>query len=391
MWKRIKAIAKRLDAVLPDQLELSSSRELVGERAKRWRWPAFQMLVAGALAYFVARRLDLGSASYAPIVAIGALGLGRERRLGRSALMLAGLALGVVTAEIATPLLGVGWWQLGLLVGVTALVAGAFVDRELAVTYAVINVVVLVTLPGSEGWVPDRLVSGTVGVGIAVTVMLVVLPPHPTLIVRRRLRRSIDLAREAIESTTDQLRKGRPSSGPAFDGGDDRPLISASRRLDQEIERSHDAAEQALEIARWSPLRRGQRDEVAKISDVAHDLRPALRTVSTIARLGDRAVLTDITADEPLLDALDAAAGAACDLASRLVDGGEPAPGFGDDVRSVIADMLDAPADNAILVALREETRGLYADLADALAHATDRDERSTAGGRSGGGISYGT
>ena len=165
------------------------------------------MGVAAALAWLLAGLLVDDAAGYAPIVAIGALGLGRERRLGRSALMLAGLFLGVVSAEVAGPVIGRGWWQIGLMLALTALVAGAVVDRELAVTYASINVIVLVTIPGQEGWVPDRMIAGLAGIIVAVAVMLLLLPPRPVAIVRRRLERATHSSVEALEATARALER----------------------------------------------------------------------------------------------------------------------------------------------------------------------------------------
>src|SRR5690606_22204712 len=136
-------------------------------RARAWGWPAVQMGLAAALAWWAAGHLAGNAASYAPITAIVALGLGRERRIGRSALMVGGLFLGVVLAELATTLLGVGWWQIGLCMTLAAIAAGIVIGHDLAVTYAAINAVVLLTTPGSDGWMPSRVIAGLVGIAVA--------------------------------------------------------------------------------------------------------------------------------------------------------------------------------------------------------------------------------
>ena len=318
------------------------------------------MGVAGALAWYVTTELSVGAASYAPITAIGALGLGRERRISPSVLMMAGLFVGVIAAEIATPLIGVGWWQLGLMLAATAIIAGAIVDRDLAVTYAVINAVVLVTAPGTEGWVPDRLISGLIGVGTAVLVMLVAMPPDPTRIATTRLRRVVELSVEALDETVTTLGATKPARS---DAAIERTLIDSARRLDDQIERSHESVAQANEIVRWSPIRRRDRAEVERLTEIARELRPALRTVSTIARLGDRAALIDVRADDHVLEGIRSASDAMSRLSGRLLDNEAP-PNADDEMAAIAIDrLLERPCEHAILIAMQEEVRGLLSDL----------------------------
>lgn len=388
----IASVARRLDAATPS-IDLGSSRASLLRRANAWIWPAVQMGVAAALAWLVAGALVDDAAGYAPIVAIGALGLGRERRLGRSGLMIAGLFLGVIAAEIAGPLIGRGWWQIGLMLALTTLAAGSIVDRDLAVTYAAINVIVLVTIPGQEGWVPDRLISGLAGVGVAVAVILLLLPPRAIAIMQRRLERAARSSVEALEATATALRDENGSSDAADrDGGDARPLLAAARRLDDEIERSHESAEQALELVRWSPPRRRDRAEVRRLADAAHALRPALRTASTIARLGDRAAVNGIRAHDHVVTGIGAAASAIEPLVGALVAGDEPDPETDRRAAEAIDLLLSAGSDHAILIALQEEVRGLLADIADIVDEVSgDRaSPREYATGNTIGGIRYG-
>lgn len=357
-------LLSRLDEAFPNA-SLSASRDVTARRARAWAWPAVQIGLAAGLAHLVAGVSVPSAQVYAPIVAVGAIGLGRERRMSRSALMIAGLFLGVVAAELATPLVGNGWWQVGAMVVVTALAAGTLIDRDLAVTYAVINAIVLVALPGSEGWVPDRLVAGALGALVALVVLLLVVPPRSAHLIRRRLRRATDLSAEALDQTAALL---RGDTEPALERGDERPLITAARRLDDEIERSHESADQAREIVRWSPIRRRERPEVERLARIAHELRPALRTASTIARLGDRAALTGVQADHHVVNGIGDAAEALESLVAALLDGDAPPPGDDEHAAGVVEHVLSRQTGHALLIALQEEVRGLLADVSAILA-----------------------
>lgn len=357
--RTLHRLLSRLDEAFPNA-SLSASRDVTARRARAWAWPAVQIGLAAGLAHLVASATVPAAQVYAPIVAVGAIGLGRERRLARSALMIAGLFLGVVAAELATPLVGNGSWQVGAMVVVTALAAGTLVDRDLAVTYAVINAIVLVALPGSEGWMPDRLVAGAIGALVALVVLLLVVPPRSAHLIRRRLRHATELGAEALVRTATLL---RGEAEAELDRGDERPLITAARRLDDEIERSHESADQAREIVRWSPIRRRERPEVERLARIAHELRPALRTASTIARLGDRAALTGVRGDGYVVNGIEDAAEALESLVAALLDGDTPPPDDDEHAAGVVEHVLSRQPDHALLIALQEEVRGLLADI----------------------------
>ena len=327
------------------------------------------MGVAAAGSWWIASRLAPQAASYAPITAIVALGLGRERRLGRSAVLTSGLFLGVVAAEIATALIGVGAWQIGAAMALTAVVAGAVVGRDLAVTYAAINAVVLLTTPGGDGWFPGRFASGLIGVGTALTVLLVVAPARPAHLVQRRLGRAADRAAGVLTATADTLASRSDGGGRV---GDARPLVVRARRLDDEIEQSHGTVDQARELVRWSPWRRRDRADVERLERIANELRPALRTASTIARLADRADLLGLSAPAPMRDAIRRGAATLSTLTYDLLAASPPGTADVRGASDVVRRLLATEIEHAVLVALKEELRGLLADLDDIVELAFD-------------------
>ncbi len=351
-------LVPRLVRTLPD-VEISDTGELIRRRARAWVWPALQMGIAAAVSWWAVNQVAGSAASYAPITAIAALGLGRERRLRRSVLLVSGLVLGMIAAEVATGVIGVGWWQIGVCMAVAAIVTGALVGRDLAVTYAAINAVVLLATPGSSGWLPNRLIAGLVGVGTALIVLLLVAPARPAHLVRHRLGRAADRAAAALEATAESLEHGLDVDR----SGDERATLARARRLDDEIEQSHETVAQAVELVRWSPWRRSDAAEVERLRCVAQELRPAHRTVSTIARLTDRAGLLQISPPEPIRHGICHAGATMETLTRDLLDGSTPA---GDDLESAsdaVEQLMAAEVDHAILIALKEEVRGLLADL----------------------------
>ncbi len=355
MWRA----ARRLDDRTPE-LQISTTATTLFARAHTWAWPSFQMGVAAALSWLLAS-LFVSDPGYAPIAAIVALGLGRDRRVSYSAFLVGGMLVGVIAAEALEPMLGRGWWQIGVALALTAMVTGAILDVELAVSYAAINVIVLLSLPDSGGLVPARLIAALAGVVVALAVILVIAPSRPVHLLRRRLDGERDAAATALRATADSLRNADPGEDQEL--GDARPLLRCARRVDDQIDRSYDAVSHALEIVRWSPWRRSSRHRVTRLAAVAADLRPTLRTASTIARLGDRAVVLGIRADEQLVEALDRAADVIEDLMATLVDGDNA------DARShaepALENLMKCQLDHAILIAMQEEIRGLLADTAE--------------------------
>ena len=385
----------RAREALPEY-EISGSWASVVRRAHTWTWPAVQMGVAASLAWVLAGTIAADAAGYAPITAIAALGLGRERRLSRSAVMVGGLLVGVVGAEIVTPIIGTGWWQIGILMSISAIVAGSVIGHELAVTYATINAVVLLTTPGSDGWVPNRLIAGLTGVVAALGVMLLIAPARPVHLIEHRLGRAVDRATTALRTTAARLRADQElerDTGNDDSTGDGRRLIVLARRLDDEIDQSHRTIDQAHELVRWSPWRHNRAADVERLTEVAHGLQPTLRTASTIARLGDRATLIDVTANDRLVDGICNAADVVGRIAGSLIDDEPLDDGDHGSAVDAIGRVMSGAPDHAVLIALQEEVRGLLSDIADIAAERGDRtadDLSASAAGTTIDGIAYG-
>jgi uncharacterized membrane protein YccC len=314
------------------------------------------MGVAAALAWSLAQLLLDAPGGYAPITAIVAMGLGRERRIWRSVMLLGGLLLGTAVADVAGSAFGLGWWQVGLVLGATAILAGLLFDRELAVSYATINAVVLNGIPASDGWVPTRLLDGALGVAAALVVTYGVVPSRPHHQLAGRLRRLGVRAADGLEFAAEGLRS---------DVDDRRPdLVSdAAARIDHELQRVPETVQYALDLARWAPIRRRNSERVEGLVELSWPLVDALTTASTIVRLAHRALLNDVTVGDGLLDGVDRAATAVRVLVEDIIAERRPDDGVVDECRESLRAVLADRADQAVVIAIQEEVRGLLADL----------------------------
>ncbi len=316
------------------------------------------MAMAAGLARLVTHALLDSPGGYAPITAIVAMGLGRERRIWRSVVMLGGLLLGAAVAEVGSSALGVGWWQVGLVLGVSGLLAGVIFDKELAVTYATINAVVLFILPGSEGWVPTRLLDGALGVAAALVVTFGVAPSRPRHQLSDRLRTVANRSADGLGAACEQLRL-HPAER-------DRDVVrSASARIDFELQRVSGTVEHALDLARWAPLRRRGRDGVERLVASSSPLVDALTTASTIVRLADRAIANDAAVGEELPEGLHRSAATIRVLVDDIIAERPPNDDVAADCRNAVDELLSEPADRAVVIAIQEEVRGLLDDLID--------------------------
>jgi uncharacterized membrane protein YgaE (UPF0421/DUF939 family) len=328
----------------------------VRRRFSTWWWPAIQMAVAAALAWALAQLLLDAPGGYGPITAIVAMGLGRERRIARSMVLLGGLLLGTAVAEVAGSVFGLGWWQVGVVLGATAILAGLLFDRDLAVTYATINAVVLNGIPASDGWMPTRLIDGALGVAAALVVTYGIVPSRPHRQLADRLRTVAARAADGLELSADELRS---------DVDDRRPdsARDAATRIDGELQRVPGTVDYALDLVRWAPLRRRDADRVEALVDASTRLVDALATASTVTRLVDRALVNDVEVGGELIDGLDRAAAALRMLVDDIIDEHPPDDSVAAECRESLEAVLGSGADQAVVIAIQEEVRGLLSDL----------------------------
>jgi uncharacterized membrane protein YgaE (UPF0421/DUF939 family) len=274
---------------------------LIGEAAKRsrvslrlrvervrvaWR-SVVQMGLAAATAYLIATDL-LGHARpfFAPVAAIITLGLTMSER-GRRAFELAiGVAVGIAVGDVVITGIGVGPWQLALVVTLTVIVA-LFVGRgQLLVNQAAVSAALVATLqPPSHGISFARFLDALVGGAVALVVSGLILPVRPQAMIRRSAWPVLDELSATLEDVAGALESRDLARAEA--------ALARARALDEKIEAFEQAVGVARETTRFAPQRRRARPYVETWVGAANQLDLAVRNVRVLARAAIRALRLD--------------------------------------------------------------------------------------------------
>lgn len=94
-----------------------SSRGVMTRLGENW-FPVVQTAAAAALAWLLANAV-LGHANpvFAPVAAVVSLGATRGQRARRAIELMLGVAVGITAGDLLTSVIGVGVWQLAVIVG----------------------------------------------------------------------------------------------------------------------------------------------------------------------------------------------------------------------------------------------------------------------------------
>lgn len=314
--------------------------EWIPEKVRRALIAGAQAGAAAGLAWWIGRVvLDADRPLYAPVAAVVVIGAGYERRLHRGGAMLSGMAVAVVTTELAMGVFGNGPLQIGLLTAVTIVIAKLVLDDLLAVSYAGLNAAILVAI-GGDGWVPDRLVEALLGAGVAYGLLYLVFPPEPSRYIRRAMERQVDSAVAALRTTARALKAG--DAELAFDADEE------SERVDRGVPDVKDTFDFSREISRFSPWRASERERTEQLWERARRLQPVLRDATATVRVARRHVEKNGDTHSDLADAMTLAAEALEIVASVACQDDPEAMGRRlDDLGQCVAAMREATGDPA--------------------------------------------
>ncbi|MGF0118141.1 FUSC family protein [Promicromonospora sp. Marseille-Q5078] len=293
-------------------------------------WPIVQASLAAGAAYGFAH-LVLGHDQpfFAAVAAWVCLGFSFDRDLRRVAEVAVGVAVGVAMGDFVVHLIGSGWWQLTVVLLVSALL-GRFIDRgALLATQAGVQAIVVVGLPaavateGAIGRWTDALVGG------AVALILALLTPGDP---RRRLRAAAEEATLELASVLESVARGLRDA----DDDDIAGALVRGRAAETVLADWRDLARKSREIARVS-VNRVHRDEITRLASQAVLIDRSMRSVRVLARrvpaalrslglLPDEARVAPGVADEPAPDDAPGAGGAeahhpVADLVDRYAGG----------------------------------------------------------------------
>lgn len=289
-------------------------------------WSVAQCSIAAALAWQAATTL-LGHPRpfFACVAAVVCLGVRAAQRLRRVAELAVGVTVGVAVGDALVGVLGTGAWQIGLVVGVSLLLAVALDGGPLLVAQAGLQAVFVLALPRTPGGELARWQDALVG-GATALLVAALLPADPW----RRARRAadgvlLDLAR-VLSLDADAVRRGDPVLAA--------DALAEARATGPGLDAWGEALDTGRDISRLSPLRRdpGRRTHArgvrlhAGVDRATRNLRVLVRRVLFALETGDALppALPDLL--DRLADVLvslaegDSAADAALHLLARDLD-----------------------------------------------------------------------
>ncbi len=251
---------------------LSPRRSL--RRVRQSTMAIVQIVVAATAAYaFALYVLGHPAPLLAATVTLSSLGLVRDARPVRVLETVIGMLVGILIAEVLHVLIGAGWWQMGLALAATLVVARFLSPHPSFAIAAGLQSIIVMSLPAAAPF--ERLADGAVG-GIAALLVTALIPRTARTVELadgRRLLAGID---SAMGSLVLGLRYGsREHSGRGLD---------KARSLQTEVDAWREALDAGTQIARISPFLRRQRAELARHARILQAMDFASRNLRVVAR-----------------------------------------------------------------------------------------------------------
>jgi uncharacterized membrane protein YgaE (UPF0421/DUF939 family) len=258
---------------------MTRGRTSLRQRRARLRSKAFQVgqcAIAAGIAWTIATELfHHQRAFFAPVAAVVCLGTSYGQRLRRVGEVTVGVAVGVFVGDMIIQVLGVGGWQIALIVTLAMSTALLLDQGNLLVTQAAVQAVVVATLLPYPGAAFSRWTDALIGGGVAL-VAAAVVPRAP-------LRRPREQAGVIVRKISALLRAAAES---ILDGEVDRALevLQDARATDELIGELRAASDEGLSVVRSSPFRRRHRGRVRAMAELVEPLDFALRNTRVLVR-----------------------------------------------------------------------------------------------------------
>ena len=233
-----------------------------------------QIVVAATAAYsFSHYVLGHPSPLLAATVTVGSLGLVRDARPRLVLETVVGMIVGILIAELLFLVAGSGWWQIGLALGVTLVVARFLSGQAGVAIAAAIQSLIVMVIPSPVPFL--RVIDGAIG-GIAALLVTALLPRNP-LKTELRDGHALFAALEAAAGALAQaLRRGdrfRAERG-----------LEKARALTPLADVWRSSLDSGDAIARISPFLRRQRFELQRHERICASMDLAVRNLRVIAR-----------------------------------------------------------------------------------------------------------
>jgi uncharacterized membrane protein YgaE (UPF0421/DUF939 family) len=297
------------------------SRATLRDRLQRVRANAIiaaQTGLAAALAWFIAADLlRHPSPFFAPIAAVITLAISVGQRLRRAAELVLGVALGIAVGDALIYLIGTGFWQIGLVVGL-AIIAAVFVGgtAPLIVQAASSAVLVATLAPPSTGIYYLRFLDALIGGGVALGVMALLLPANPLTVVAKAAGNALEVLADGLSETAAALSAGDAARADA--------ALDRLRGGEAELIHFKDVLPAGRETATIAPLRWRARGALVQYVDAAEHVTHAMRNARVLARRTVTLLRDGEPVPEVLAEAVDSLAEAVRALRHELAEGRTP-------------------------------------------------------------------
>jgi uncharacterized membrane protein YccC len=309
-----------------ERLSSERRRELVDAAAARGRLtshgarvrlrenalPVVQTAGAAALAWLLATTV-LGHTNpvFAPIAAIVSLGATRGQRARRAVELMLGVALGITAGDLLTRVIGVGVWQLAVIVGLAMAAAVSLGAGLLLLSEAGVSATLVATLqPAIRGFPPPRLLDVLVGGAVALVFSQLLFPVHPVKLVRTAAEGVVRELADTLRAIADVLaRRDREAA---------ERVLEEARSISATWGRFERALDLGGEAAQYAPVRRRHRQPVGVYRDIGRPLDLIVSDVGVLARATVRALRFGDPVPPQLPAALDDLAHATDELAARI-------------------------------------------------------------------------
>jgi uncharacterized membrane protein YgaE (UPF0421/DUF939 family) len=240
------------------------------------KWQIAQCAAAAGVAWLIAADLfGHPQPFFAPVAAVVSLGTSYGQRLRRVAEVTAGVALGVLLADLLAILIGSGWWQLVLVVTLSMSIALFITSGQTFVTQAAVQSIIISALvpAPSDAFVrwSDAVIGGCVAL-VAATVVPAAPLRRPREQAARVVRKISALLRAAAEVMVDEV----ASRGLE--------LLADARATDVLIRELQDAADEGMAVVSSSPFRVRHRGNVRQMAELVEPLDRALRSTRVLVR-----------------------------------------------------------------------------------------------------------
>jgi len=271
--------------------------------------PIAQMAIAVGVSWYVASEVFGHTNTYfAPIAAAVVLRVAPGQRTKRAVEMVAGITVGIAVGDLVVREIGVGGWQIALIVTMAVSVAILLGAGNLIASQAAATAVLVASLPSPDASYTrftDALIGGCVGLTV-----LIAVPRSPLTPLRRLVDPFLAQCADALAQSADALaRRDADAASRALHDAYDIGRLghSYSREL-----------QQSQETALLSPVRRHELSEVDRYIDATPHIDGLARDTRVLCRAVRGAIETDASVPNELPDAIRELAAAVAELPELL-------------------------------------------------------------------------